>query len=158
MIKVEDMMTRNPHTLLRSNSLADAKNLMDEHEIRHIPVVDVDGTLLGVVTQRDVLSAQESSLQNIPEEQSHTLATHLEAAMRKNIMTVAPQAGLKESAYYMQKHKVGCLPVVAHRKLVGIITDSDFVTIAIHLLELQEEAEPDEIDDLDIMTEDLDDL
>ena len=77
MIKVEDMMTRNPHTLLRSNSLADAKHLMDEHDIRHIPVVDVDGALLGVVTQRDVLSAQESSLQGITEENSHTLATSL---------------------------------------------------------------------------------
>jgi CBS-domain-containing membrane protein len=159
MIKVEDMMTRNPHTLLRSNSLADAKHLMDEHDIRHIPVVDVDGALLGVVTQRDVLSAQESSLQGITEENSHTLATSLNDAMRKNVMTVAPQAGLKESAYYMQKHKVGCLPVVAHHKLVGIITDSDFVTIAIHLLELQENVEPEEVEEeIDMLDEDFNGL
>ena len=79
--------------------------------------------------------------------------------MRKNVMTVAPQAGLKESAYYMQKHKVGCLPVVAHHKLVGIITDSDFVTIAIHLLELQENSEPDEMeDDIDSLNEDFSDF
>jgi CBS-domain-containing membrane protein len=159
MIKVEDMMTRNPHTLRRSNSLADATHLMEEHDIRHIPVVDVDGVLLGVVTQRDVLSAQESSLQGISEENSHTLTTSLNEAMRKNVMTVAPQAGLKESAYYMQKHKVGCLPVVAHHKLVGIITDSDFVTIAIHLLELQENTEPDEMEDeIDMMDEDFSDF
>ncbi len=42
----------------------------------------------------------------------------------------------------MQKHKIGCLPVVEDNKLVGIITDSDFVAIAINLLELQEEIEP----------------
>jgi CBS domain-containing protein len=132
---------------------------MEEHDIRHIPVVDVDGVLLGVVTQRDVLSAQESSLQGISEENSHTLTTSLNEAMRKNVMTVAPQAGLKESAYYMQKHKVGCLPVVAHHKLVGIITDSDFVTIAIHLLELQENTEPDEMEDeIDMMDEDFSDF
>lgn len=143
MIKVEDMMTRNPHTLLRSHSLSDAKHLMEEHDIRHVPVVNTDHKLLGVVTQRDVLAAQESSLQKISEEQSHTLTTPLDIAMRKNVMTVDPQAGLKESATYMQKHKVGCLPVVSDSELVGIITDSDFVMIAIHLLELQEEVEPE---------------
>lgn len=158
MIKVEDMMTRSPHTLLRSHTLSDAKHLMDEHEIRHIPVVDTDHRLLGVVTQRDVLAAQESSLQKLPEENSHTLKTPLDVAMRRNVMTVDPHAGLKESAMYMQKHKVGCLPVTAHGRLVGIITDSDFVTIAIHLLELQEEVEPDEEEEDELSDMEFDDL
>ncbi|WP_413285100.1 CBS domain-containing protein [Vibrio sp. MA40-2] len=147
MIKIEEMMTRNPHKLLRSHSLTDAKHLMQEHDIRHVPVVDTENRLLGIVTERDVLAAQESSLQKIPEQQSHTLTTSLEIAMRKNVMSVDPHAGLKESALYMQKHKVGCLPVVQKQKLVGIITDSDFVTIAIHLLELEEEVEPDDDDE-----------
>lgn len=157
MIKIEDMMTRNPHTLLRSHSLSDAKHLMEKHDIRHVPVVDTENRLLGVVTQRDVLAAQESSLQKISEEQSHTLTTPLDIAMRKNVMSVNPHAGLKESATYMQKHKVGCLPVVLNQELVGIITDSDFVTIAIHLLELQEEAEPDDNDFAELETEEYDD-
>ncbi|MDB1124757.1 CBS domain-containing protein [Vibrio algarum] len=157
MIKIEDMMTRNPHTLLRSHSLSDAKHLMEKHDIRHVPVVDTENRLLGVVTQRDVLAAQESSLQKISEEQSHTLTTPLDIAMRKNVMSVDPHAGLKESATYMQKHKVGCLPVVLNQELVGIITDSDFVTIAIHLLELQEEAEPDDNDFAELETEEYDD-
>ncbi len=59
-------------------------------------------------------------------------------------MSVEPRAGLKKSAIYMQKHKVGCLPVVENYELVGIITDSDFVTIAINLLELQRRVEPEE--------------
>ena len=157
MIKIEDMMTRNPHTLLRSHSLSDAKHLMEKHDIRHVPVVDTENRLLGVVTQRDVLAAQESSLQKISEEQSHTLTTPLDIAMRKNVMSVDPHAGLKESATYMQKHKVGCLPVVLNQELVGIITDSEFVTIAIHLLELQEEAEPDDNDFSELETEEYDD-
>lgn len=153
MIKVEDMMTRNPHTLLRSHSLSDAKHLMEEHDIRHVPVVDTDHRLLGVVTQRDILAAQESSLLKLSEEDSYSLSTPLDIAMKKNVMTVDPHAGLKESAIYMQKHKVGCLPVVKKNKLVGIITDSDFVTIAIHLLELQEETEPDEDDFVEVEAE-----
>ena len=122
MIKVEDMMTRNPHTLLRSHQLSDAKHTMDALDIRHIPIVDAHKQLLGVVSQRDVLAAQESSLQNIPENQAFTLNTPLYEVMKTDLMTVAPQAGLKQSALYMQKHKVGCLPVVDKGQLVGIIT------------------------------------
>lgn len=146
MIKVEEMMTRNPHTLLRSHQLSDAKHTMEALDIRHIPIVDAHKQLLGVISQRDVLAAQESSLQNIPENQAFTLSTPLYEVMKTEVMTVSPQAGLKESALYMQKHKVGCLPVVEKGQLVGIITDTDFVAIAINLLELQEEIEPLELD------------
>ncbi|EMB48467.1 acetoin utilization protein [Vibrio mimicus] len=147
MIKVEDMMTRNPHTLLRTHTLNDAKHLMEVLDIRHIPVVDANKKLLGIVSQRDLLAAQESSLEHSTQDSSYTLEIPLYQVMHTDVMSVAPQAGLKESAIYMQKHKIGCLPVVAKGELVGIITDSDFVTIAINLLELQEESEPEEIDD-----------
>ncbi|ENM5907156.1 CBS domain-containing protein [Vibrio mimicus] len=147
MIKVEDMMTRNPHTLLRTHTLNDAKHLMEALDIRHIPVVDANKRLLGIVSQRDLLAAQESSLEHSTQDSSYTLEIPLYQLMHTDVMSVAPQAGLKESAIYMQKHKIGCLPVVAKGELVGIITDSDFVTIAINLLELQEESEPEEIDD-----------
>ncbi|MCW8347564.1 CBS domain-containing protein [Vibrio sp. ZSDZ65] len=146
MIKVEDMMTRNPHTLLRSHSLADAKHMMEALDIRHIPIIDAHKQLLGIVSQRDLLAVQESILQRLPSDQSYTLATPISDFMHVNIMTIEPRAGLRESAMYMQKHKVGCLPVVKKGELVGIITDSDFVAIAINLLELQEEAEPEESD------------
>lgn len=147
MITVEDMMTRNPHTLLRSHLLVDAKHTMEALDIRHIPIVDGDRHLLGIITQRDVLAAQDSSLQDVSEEESFTLNTPLYEVMRTSVMNVTPKAGLKETAMYMQKHKVGCLPVVDKGRLVGIITNSDFVSIAISLLELQEEVEPEEIED-----------
>lgn len=146
MIKVEDMMTRNPHTLLREHTLGDAKSMMEALDIRHIPVVDANKHLKGLVTHRDILAAQESCLHPDEAEQSFTLDTPLYEVMHTNIMTAEPRAGLKESAIYMQKHKVGCLPVVNKGHLVGIITDTDFVTIAINLLELQEEVEPEELE------------
>ncbi|ADT87912.1 MULTISPECIES: CBS domain-containing protein [Vibrio] len=156
MIKVEDMMTRSPHTLLRSHTLADARHMMEALDIRHIPIVDANRKLLGIVTQRDILAAQESSLQKLSAEHSYTADTPLYEMMHTEVMSVAPQAGLKESALYMQKHKVGCLPVVAKGELVGIITDSDFVSIAINLLELAEESEPDEVEqDADLDTTEL---
>ncbi|WP_217519576.1 CBS domain-containing protein [Vibrio metschnikovii] len=146
MIKVEDMMTRNPHTLLRTHTIADARNMMEALDIRHIPIVDANRRLLGIITHRDVLAAQESSLYSKITDTSHTETTPLYEVMHTGVMSVAPQAGLKESAIYMQRHKVGCLPVVSKGELVGIITDSDFVAIAINLLELQENSEPDEVD------------
>ncbi|EGR0443330.1 CBS domain-containing protein [Vibrio cholerae] len=147
MIKVEDMMTRHPHTLLRTHTLNDAKHLMEALDIRHVPIVDANKKLLGIVSQRDLLAAQESSLQRSAQDDSLIFETPLFEVMHTDVTSVAPQAGLKESAIYMQKHKIGCLPVVAKDVLVGIITDSDFVTIAINLLELQEESEPDELDE-----------
>ncbi|MCG3729267.1 CBS domain-containing protein [Vibrio cincinnatiensis] len=155
MIKVEDMMTRNPHTLLRTHTLADARHMMEALDIRHIPIVDANRKLLGVITHRDVLAAQESSLYNQKAETSYTEETPLYEVMHTGVMSVAPQAGLKESAIYMQKHKVGCLPVVSKGELVGIITDSDFVTIAVNLLELQEDTEPDEIELDDSIEDDI---
>ncbi|WP_000598451.1 CBS domain-containing protein [Vibrio cholerae] len=147
MIKVEDMMTRHPHTLLRTHTLNDAKHLMEALDIRHVPIVDANKKLLGIVSQRDLLAAQESSLQRSAQGDSLAFETPLFEVMHTDVTSVAPQAGLKESAIYMPKHKIGCLPVVAKGVLVGIITDSDFVTIAINLLELQEESEPDELDE-----------
>ncbi|CAH0524855.1 CBS domain-containing protein [Vibrio hippocampi] len=146
MIKVEDIMTRNPHTLLCSHTLSDAKDMMQALDIRHIPIVDVNKALLGIVSQRDVLAAQESSLHKVPNNQSYTLSTPLHEVMRSDIVTVDPKGSLRASALYMQKHKVGCLPVVHKRQLVGIITNSDFVAIAINLLEIEEDIEPEEID------------
>ncbi|MCP3700710.1 MAG: CBS domain-containing protein [Aliivibrio sp.] len=147
MFTVKDMMTTHPHTLLRSNSLEDAKALMDEHCIRHIPIVDTDQALIGLVTQRDLLSAQSSCLEKQTLEEFSMLDIPLNSIMHENVMSISPHGGLKSAALFMQKHKVGCLPVVNHGKLVGIITDSDFVTIAINLLELQEEVEPIEDDE-----------
>ncbi|WP_261816690.1 CBS domain-containing protein [Vibrio gallicus] len=146
MITIAELMTRTPYTLLRSNTLADARKLMAEHDIRHVPVVDTDDKLLGLITQRDILAAQDSSLQVNPNSDAYTLETPLNLAMRKNVLTVSPRAGLRESALVMQKRKVGCLPVVSNHILVGIITDSDFVSVAINLLELQQEVEPVESD------------
>lgn len=78
MIKVEDMMTRHPHTLTQAHTLRDAKEMMAALDIRHIPVVDANNHLQGLVTQRDILAAQESSLHPDDAEQSVTLDTPLE--------------------------------------------------------------------------------
>ncbi len=142
-------MTAQPYTLGPDDSLAKARELMAEHHIRHIPVVSGDNCLVGVVTQRDVLAAADSSI--LPDQSAHEAEQQyvaLSAVMTSPVQTVDENASLRGTALHMQKNKLGCLPVVRDDQLVGIITDSDFVAIAITLMEQLEIAEPD-MDDFD---------
>ena len=59
MLSVADIMTREPYTLGPDNSLTDARNLMAQHHVRHVPVVSSDGTIVGLVSHRDVLAASD---------------------------------------------------------------------------------------------------
>jgi CBS domain-containing protein len=70
----------------------------------------------------------------------------LSSIMSSPVQSVDESASLRGTAMHLQKHKVGCVPVLRKGKLVGIITDSDFVAIAINLMEQLEAAEPEELD------------
>lgn len=146
MFTVQDMMSTHVITLTSKNTISDAKCLMESHRIRHVPIVNEQGQLEGLVTQRDVLAAQTSSLEKAVGD-NDPMMTPLSRFLQRSLYTVSPCAGLKAAALYMQEHKIGCLPVINNDTLVGIITDSDFVAIAITLLEIQEETEPMEQDE-----------
>ena len=147
MLSVAEIMTREPYTLGPENSLAEARQLMAEHHIRHIPVVSGEGCLIGLVSHRDLLAAADST---VLAEQRGVTATEnyvaISSIMTSPVQTVDEQAGLRGTAMHLQKNKLGCLPVVREGRLVGIITDSDFVAIAISLMEQLEASEPDEFD------------
>jgi CBS domain-containing protein len=145
MLSVAEIMTREPYTLGPDDTLADARKLMAEHHIRHVPIVSGDGTLVGLVSQRDVLAAEDSSVLNQPGSPDSTEAyVALSTIMTSPVQTVDEHAGLRGTAMHLQKNKMGCLPVLNDGRLVGIITDSDFVAIAINLMEQLESSEPEE--------------
>lgn len=146
MLTVAEIMTREPYTLGPDDTLAAARQLLAEHHIRHIPIVSAEGTLIGVVSQRDVLAAGDTTV--LPREASGSRENYvaLSTIMTTPVQTVDESASLRGTALHLQKHKVGCLPVLRKGKLVGIITDSDFVTIAINLMEQLEAQEPEEFD------------
>ncbi len=147
MLTVAEIMTREPYTLGPDDTLADARKLMAEHHIRHLPVVSGDGNLVGLVSQRDVLAAEDSSLMRGPEGDDSTEGyVALSAIMTSPVQSIDEHASLRGTAIHLQKNRMGCLPVLRDGKLVGIITDSDFVAIAINLMEQMEESEPDEYD------------
>ena len=161
MICVEDIMTRHPHTLDVSATLADARRLMAEFDVRHIPVVDEVGKLVGLVTHRDVLEASSSVLDQDEQERTrHDSHIVLDQVMSVELDLVEPAASLREAALLMRNHRHGCLPVLDGDELVGIITDTDFVEVSIHLLEQLEVTDPDDegLADEEEYFEDDDDL
>jgi CBS domain-containing protein len=124
---------------------------MQENRIHHLPVVENKDELIGLLSLTDVLRASDSSLR-ADEERIRATEIPVRDVMVTDVATVSHAASLRQAALFLEKYKIGCLPVISGDKLVGIITDSDFVAVAINLLEQLEESEPDddELDDLDV--------
>ena len=163
MITVNEFMTTGPCTLRETDTINDARQIMTEKHIRHIPIIDSENHVLGVVTQRDVLAATEPVLSSSIRSDSVAAQPdiRLSEIMIRNVSVIHQSDSLREAALYLQAHKYGCLPVVSDDRLVGIVTDSDFIAIAINLLEQAELSEEvveleteDTIDDLDLQVVD----
>lgn len=140
MFSIEAIMSTNLITLPPSATLAEARTLMHDHRIHHIPVLN-DDKLVGLVTLTNVLAATDSFLRD-PQNRIHANEIRVEDAMVRDVATVEVHASLRHAALFIEKHKIGCLPVMNDDQLVGIITDTDFVAVAINLLETIEETEP----------------
>jgi CBS domain-containing membrane protein len=149
MMTLSEIMTEQPFTLGPNNSVKQAMDLMQQERIRHIPIVNDQQQLLGLVTLTDILATRESKLLLIdPEREAEfTDSVRLEEIMTRKVSTVSPRAGIKEAALYLQRHRYGCLPVQDKGELIGIVTESDMITVAINLLELMEDRDPSPIGD-----------
>lgn len=130
-LRVRDAMSTGVATLGRNDTLAKADELMRRRHIRHVPVLDEDGALCGVVTHRDLFrGALLRALGYGSRAEQHLLDSMVvKEAMSENPATTGPDATLGEAARLMQTRKVGCLPVVEGDKLVGILTEGDFLRL-----------------------------
>ena len=148
MFDLDAIMTTDLVTVTPDETLADARALLHEHRIHHLPVVRGDGHLVGLVTLTDVLAASDSALRSertrLPPQD--VLVSDI---MVTDVATVSDKASVRQAALFIEKHRIGCLPVVVDGVLKGIITDTDFVGVAINLLEQLESSEPVD-DDLDV--------
>ena len=153
MITIEEFMTPDPYTLRETDSLNDAWEIMIGKHVRHIPITDDDDHVLGLVTQRDVLAATDPGAIREAKSASHEVKSDfkLSEIMIRDVTVIHKQDSLRQAALYLQLHKYGCLPVVLDDRLVGIITDSDFIDIAINLIEQAEVSEEEVM--MDIETE-----
>lgn len=136
MHKVADLMSTDLVTLKENDSLAKAKELMHEKNIRNIPIVNDDGECLGMLTQREYLRhafhlVSQFGTQQISKKEQQTPISN---AMNKDILTISPDMELSAAVEFFIENKYGCLPVTQKNKLIGILTPIDFVKLANKML------------------------
>ncbi|EON71577.1 acetoin utilization AcuB family protein [Lysinibacillus sphaericus] len=128
---VEEIMNEEPYTLAPTNTVLEALKLMREKKVRHLPVVDDERHVLGVITERNIKEALPSSL--LDEPNSPVFNAAIEEIMVKNPLVGHPLDFVEEVALTFYESKVGCLPIVSGGKLVGIVTTTDLLYTYIEL-------------------------
>lgn len=124
---VRNHMTAAPVTIAPETPIFDALNIMKRNKIRQLPVVLPDGTLVGLVTERDLLMVSPSPATTLSIYEVNYLLSKMTVreAMIKSPAMIKPEATLEEAAVIMREHKFGSLLVIDEGKMVGIITESD---------------------------------
>ncbi len=146
MYTVEEIMSTELVTVTPDDTVAVARDLMSKKKIRHLPVVDNGGKLVGLVTQTDILAALSPFANAMDESGQNEMGAAMRVGdiMTTTLETVDERADIRAAARQLEAHKHGCLPVVTDGSLKGIVTDTDFVAVAINLLEQMEATEPPE--------------
>jgi len=124
MSNISDLMTANPARLDPEARIEDAWKIMHANRVRHVPICKGE-KLVGLVTQKDLLvNAQNTALLTLP----------VAEIMVFKVSTITTSTSTEEAAQIMLSDKISCLPVVEDDKLMGIITESDFLKLLIELL------------------------
>jgi acetoin utilization protein AcuB len=128
---VKHRMTPKPFTVTTDTSLKEALELLEQHPFRHLPVVDADGNLKGIVTKRSLLLSSPTSATTLSVFEVDYILSHTQIGqvMSSPVIAVEPDLPLEEAARMMIDHRIGCLPVVEGEKLVGIISDTDIFRV-----------------------------
>jgi CBS domain-containing protein len=128
-LQVRDLMRHSVVTVHPETDTAAARDLMTENDLRHLVVVDREGDLVGVVSHRDLLRHALIEQSGLPRyvERELLAQTKVRDVMVEPVMTAEPEQEVDDAARSFLDNKIGCLPVVEGRRVVGILTESDFV-------------------------------
>jgi acetoin utilization protein AcuB len=139
-MRIKDVMSKNPFTVDSETLVLDAQKIMQENNIRRLPVFD-KGKLVGIVTQHDLLRAAPSPATSLSVYELNYLLSKMKVkeVMTKNPVTVNPDTPFEEAIRLGQEKKIGSFPVMDKEKLVGITTESDIVRVLARVLGLREE-------------------
>ena len=130
-MRVSDLMSSQVIATRSEDSIATLHNLMLEHDIRHIPVVNPENELVGLVSHRDLLRQSLVEQSDVPEFIEDEVRERITVGevMTTGVLSIEPDADIREAAQAMYENKFGSLPVVEGDHLVGILTESDFVRL-----------------------------
>ena len=119
---IEEIMIKDVITLSPEHTVKDALQVMREKKIRHLPIIDSNGTVVGILTDRDLKEAIPSTQDN-----NNYNDTLLADIMTKNPIFGHPMDFVEEAAVMFYDHKIGALPIISNDELVGIITETDLL-------------------------------
>ena len=135
-------MTTDLITVTPDTPLVNARDLLRERNIKQLPVVDDQGNLVGILTDRDIKQAWASPATTLSiYELTYVLQKlTVESVMVKDLITITPDATIERAAKILHDRKIGSLPVVEDDKLVGIITSTDLMEVLLDGLGIKEES------------------
>jgi CBS domain-containing membrane protein len=126
---VRDLMSEKVHTIEPSEDLEKLYELMEDYHIRHVPVVNANGELEGIVSNRDLVKNALFADGELPlsQRQNFLESITVESIMTKDPEVIEPDQKIQDAGNIMLENKISCLPVTENDKVVGIITEADFV-------------------------------
>jgi CBS domain-containing protein len=143
---VHDCMTRDPIVVEEDACLADAIDQMERYGVRHLPVVAEDGRLVGVITERHLRDCSPSRLAPTDRLECQRLlaSTPVLQVADRDPGAISPEAPVPYAIARMRRLRVGCLPVLARGRRVGILTSGDLIALLERVLvdEATEELAP----------------
>ena len=127
-MRVKDVMIKEVTTLKVDEELSLADDIMKLGRIRHLPVVE-DEKVVGMITQRDLFRASLASALGYGEKAKRDFlkTVFVNEIMIEDVVTVSPEADIREAGRVMLEKKIGCLPVEEDGKLIGLITETDIL-------------------------------
>jgi acetoin utilization protein AcuB len=133
---VSQKMTKRPVTAKSDMSVPDALELMHVTKVHRLPVLDPNGKLVGIVSEGDLLYASPSPATTLNVWEMHSLLAKLtvDKVMTKKVITVSEDTPIEDAACMMVEKKIGGMPVLRGKELVGIITETDLFKVFISLL------------------------
>ena len=138
---IKEKMQKNPITISPEASFYEARAIIRDKGFRHLPVVDKDHRLLGLVTDNDIREAGPSDATSLSVHELHYLLGKLKVSAfmvpRSKLVTITPDTLVEEAALLMQEHKAGCLPILEGEKLIGLITETDILGFLVDLFGLK---------------------
>jgi acetoin utilization protein AcuB len=137
---VRERMSTKPVTISADVSITEALRVMRRNQVRRLPVLDREGKMVGIVSEKDLLYASPSPATSLSIYEMHDLLSRLRVSelMTTDLITVTPDIPLEEAARIMADNKIGGLPVMENGNLVGIITETDVFKVFLELLGARE--------------------
>ncbi len=132
---VQECMTKHPITCRESDNIYEVSELMEREAVHHLPVLDSRGKLVGVISEKDIITAVPDLSSKPSLSKMAYLISRLAVRdiMRSEVATIDPDAPVEQAAKEMFDKEVSCLPVVYDQSLVGLITKSDMFSLLLEL-------------------------